>query len=46
MAQKKWQWRGGVKSLLALITSPIYSSESDMKINEPIHYFKQGYFHE
>lgn len=45
-SKKKWQWRGGVKSLLALITSPIYSSESDMKINEPIYYFKQGYFHE
>lgn len=41
MAQK-----GGVKSLLALITSPIYPSESDMKINEPLDYFRQGYFDE
>lgn len=34
------------KSLLTLITSPIYPSESDMKINEPSQYFKQGYFDE
>lgn len=45
MAQKiGWGW--GVKSLLALITAPIYSLESDNKINEPIDYFRQGYFHE
>lgn len=39
-------WQGSGEIPISFNYVSHYSSESDMMINEPLDYFKQGYFHD